>query len=102
MSETDFPFAEYIKAATDMLVLMKTLYPLLPQGGDAVAAKIEAAERSLQMANVSLAKGWGYRIHDCTFPPQIMLWDPALKMRVCPNIIRAPLASMDRALVAPA
>jgi hypothetical protein len=74
MASTDFHWAEYIKAGSEAFVLLKTLYPLLPtQNRDEVEAKIEAAERALQMANVSLAQGWGYKLHDCTFPPQIML-----------------------------
>ena len=48
-----------------------------------VEAKIHAAEDALQKANVSLAQGWGFKIHDCTFPPQIMLWDQQIKERKC-------------------
>ena len=83
MADVDFHWSEYIKTGSEALLLIKTLYPLLPQGRDEVEAKIEAAERALQMANVALAKAWGFKIHDCTFPPQIMLWDENIKERVC-------------------
>src|SRR6266516_1345610 len=85
MSEMDFHWSEYIKAGSEAFILLKTLYPLLPQGRAEVEAKVEAAERALQAANVSLAKAWGFQIHDCTFPPQIMLWRQVVKERVCPN-----------------
>jgi hypothetical protein len=83
ISDADIHWSEYIKAGTEALVLLKSLYPLLPQGRTEVEAKIEAAEMALQAANVSLAQGWGYQLHDCTFPPQIMLWDQSVKERVC-------------------
>ena len=38
-----------------------------------------AAEKALQSANVTLAQMWGFKIHDCTFPSQIMLWDETIK-----------------------
>lgn len=84
MPDADFHWAEYIKAGSEAFVLLKTLYPLLPlQGRDEIEAKIHAAEDALQKANVSLAQGWGFKIHDCTFPPQIMLWKQELKERQC-------------------
>ncbi|WMT77462.1 hypothetical protein [Bradyrhizobium sp. Ash2021] len=85
MTDADFHWSEYIKAGSEALVLLKALYPLLPRGGAEIEAKIEAAERALQAADVALAKGWGYELHDCTFPPQIMLYDKNVKDRVCKN-----------------
>ena len=86
MADIDFHWSEYIKAGSEAFVLLKTLYPLLPTPNrDEVGAKIEAAESALQMANVALAKSWGYELHDCHFPPEIMLYDPSLKERVCPR-----------------
>jgi hypothetical protein len=86
MPEPSYPLAEYIKAGTEAIVLIKTLYPLLPtQSKDEVEAKIAAAEDALHKANVFLAQQWGYKLHDCTFPPQIMLYDNASKERVCPH-----------------
>jgi hypothetical protein len=86
MADANYPLAEYIKAGTEAIVLVKTLYPLLPlQSKDEVEAKIAAAEDALQKANVFLAQQWGYQLHDCTFPPQIMLYDKNSKEKVCPN-----------------
>ena len=82
----DYPLTEFIKAGTEAIVLLKTLYPLLPtQSRDEVEAKIAAAEDALQKANVFLAQQWNYKLHDCTFPPQIMLYDKNLNERVCPH-----------------
>jgi hypothetical protein len=85
MADADIHWAEYIKASSEALILLKTLYPLLPQSQGEIEGKIEAAERALQAANVTLAKSWGFLIHDCSFPPQIMLWDNAKQDRVCPG-----------------
>jgi hypothetical protein len=86
MADADFHWAEYIKAGSEAFVLLKTLYPLLPtQNRDEVEAKINAAEIALQAAHVALAKAWGFQLHDCSFPPQIMLWKSDVKDRVCPG-----------------
>jgi hypothetical protein len=85
MADADIHWAEYIKASSEAFALLKALYPLLPQGGSQVEASIEAAEQALQAANVTLAQMWGYKIHDCTFPPQIMLYQPETKERACPH-----------------
>jgi hypothetical protein len=86
MPEQSISFAEYIKAGAELIAFVKTLYPLLPtQGREEIEAKIAAAEDALQKINVGLAKDWGYKVHDCTFPPQIMLYDRASQARVCPH-----------------
>src|SRR4051812_40633159 len=86
MPNSDFAFAEYIKAGSEALVLLKTLYPLLPtQNRDEVEAKIAAAEEALQKANVALAQSWEYKLCQCTFPPQIMLWREREKGHYCPR-----------------
>lgn len=86
MADASYPVSEYIKASAEAIVLIKTLYPLLPtQNRDEVEAKIHAAEDALQKANVFLAQAWGFQTHDCSFPPQIMLYDKKLNERVCPG-----------------
>jgi hypothetical protein len=78
--------ADYIKLGTEAFALLKALYPLLPtQKRDEVETQIHAAEEAFQMSKVALAKEWGYRLHDCTFPPQIMLWKESERAHVCPN-----------------
>jgi len=87
MVDADFHWSEYIKTGSEAFVLLKSLYPLLPTSPsrDEIEAKILAAEDALKKADVALAKAWGFKIHDCTFPPQIMLYDKTVKDRVCPN-----------------
>jgi hypothetical protein len=82
----EFSVSDYIKASTEAIVLIKTLYPLLPtQNRDEVEAKIYAAEEALHRANVELAKGWNFPLCQCTFPPQIMLWREGEKGHFCPR-----------------
>src|SRR4051794_15210200 len=50
MADADIHWAEYIKASSDALILLKALYPLLPKGGDQIEANVEAAEKALQSA----------------------------------------------------
>jgi hypothetical protein len=84
MTDAANSVSEYIKAGTEALVLIKTLYPLLPtQSRNEVEIKIAAAEDALQKANVFLAQQWGFKLHDCSFPPQIMLWDQGYQTQVC-------------------
>jgi hypothetical protein len=84
MADLDFHWSEYIKAGSEALVLLKTLYPLLPtQSKDEVEAKIEAAQRALELANIALAKEWGFENHDCDFPPGLMFYKKELKEKVC-------------------
>jgi hypothetical protein len=87
MSEVDFHWSEYIKTGSEAFVLLKSLYPLLPvtPSRDEVEAKILAAEEALKKADVALALAWGFKVHDCTYPPQIMLYDKNVKDRVCPG-----------------
>jgi hypothetical protein len=86
MGDSSYPVSEYIKAGTEAIVLIKSLYPLLPtQSANEVEAKIAAAEEALQKANVFLAQAWGFQTHDCSFPPQIMLYQKDLNERVCPG-----------------
>jgi hypothetical protein len=76
--------ADYIKLGTEAFALLKALYPLLPtQKLDEVETQIHAAEEAFQMSKIALAKEWGYNLHDCTFPPQIMLWKESERAHVC-------------------
>jgi hypothetical protein len=55
-------------------------YSLLPLG-----KKIKAAEEALKRADVALAQKLGFKLCDCTFPPQIMLWHEKEKVTKCPR-----------------
>jgi hypothetical protein len=84
MADFEFHWSEYIKASSEALVLLRTLYPLLPtQSKDEVEAKIEAAQRALDLADAKIAQELGFQIHDCTFPPGLMLYKKELKEKVC-------------------
>ena len=86
MTGNSLPFSEYIKAGAEALILLKTLYPLLPtQSRDEVEAKIAAAEEALQKANVALAQAWRSICASALSPPQIMLWREKQKGHFCPR-----------------
>jgi Zn ribbon nucleic-acid-binding protein len=77
-------WAQYIKASAEAFALLKTLYPLLPtQNRDEIEAKIEAAERALQIADSALWQQMGFKLHDCKYPPPMMFWKEDIKERVC-------------------
>jgi hypothetical protein len=65
----------YIRASKDVLDLFKSLAGLLPKGAHAEEAqqRVAEAERALKAAEVQLAHSLGYKLCQCTFPPQIML-----------------------------
>jgi hypothetical protein len=84
MLDLEFHWSEYIKAGSEALILLRTLYPLLPtQNKDEIEAKIDAAQRALDLANAKIAQELGFQIHDCDFPPGLMLYKKELKERVC-------------------
>jgi hypothetical protein len=59
----------------------------LPKGPEREKAeeKIIQAEEALNRSEANLAKGLGYHLCKCTFPPQIMLWDEKQKAHICPR-----------------
>jgi hypothetical protein len=66
---------EFFRLSKEAIGLFRAAVPLLPKGHKAredAAAKLQAAEESLEAAKVSLAKKLGYPLCKCTFPPQIM------------------------------
>lgn len=85
MEMTDI--TEYIKASKDVLDIFKTLVGLLPKGPDADAARqrLEQADKALRASEAQLARALGYKLCQCTFPPQIMLWKQESQMVICPN-----------------
>lgn len=54
---------------------LKGLKDLLPHGKEkeTVQKNLEQAEQSTKLAEAQIAKGLGYDLCQCTFPPQIML-----------------------------
>jgi hypothetical protein len=79
--------AEWFTAAKTGVDALKAAWNMLPKGKDkdAIAHKIEEAEDALKRSDARLAKALGYKLCQCTFPPQIMLWKEAEKSFACPN-----------------
>jgi len=77
----------WITAANSALDLVKAAKNLLPKGPDneAIAAKIAEAEDALNRSDARFANELGYRLCQCTFPPQIMLWRETQSEFVCQN-----------------
>jgi hypothetical protein len=75
----------YFRLGKDALDLIKSGLAFLPQGRqkDDAKAQVDAAEKQLQASKAELAKRLGYKLCQCTFPPQIMLWREAEGAHVC-------------------
>lgn len=54
---------------------IKGVRDLLPNGEDKekIEAALEKAEHEMRIAEASIAQGLGYKLCQCTYPPQIML-----------------------------
>lgn len=76
---------EVIAAFKGAMDLLKAASSMLPKGQkkDEVDAKIIAAQEALKRADAELARNLGYKLCQCTFPPQIMLWQQAQSAHVC-------------------
>jgi hypothetical protein len=79
--------AQYIHSAKDIIDLLKAAGGLLPKSEKRteVEQKIAAAEDALKRADAALAQKLGFRLCQCTYPPQIMLWREREKITKCPN-----------------
>jgi hypothetical protein len=77
----------WLVAGKTALDLLKSALPFLPKGKDRdeIERKIEQATEALARSDAALAKQLGYTLCQCTFPPQIMLWDKATRKSVCPK-----------------
>jgi hypothetical protein len=60
-------FREGLAAVRDA----KAFLPAAQQ--EAVSSTLEGAARAASIAEAEIAKALGYKLHTCTFPPQIML-----------------------------
>jgi hypothetical protein len=49
----------------------------------AVEETLKRAEELLAVARSKFAKELGFRIHDCKFPPPLMLWNESQRAHVC-------------------
>jgi hypothetical protein len=71
------------KTALDVI---KGVRDMLPRNdAEKVSIAIANAEAALARSDAELAKALDYRLCQCMFPPQIMLWRKAERAHVCPN-----------------
>jgi len=63
---------------------LKTATAAVPADRRAALEEIlKRAEDMLAMARSKSAKELGFRVHDCKFPPPLMLWNESQKAHVC-------------------
>ena len=93
----------FLTAAKTALDIIKGIRSELPQGmrKDEVGNQIDAAEEALETSEGELAKALGFKLCQCTFPPQIMLWKEQQNAFACPNPdcgrkIERPQANLGR------
>jgi hypothetical protein len=77
----------YLTAAKTALDLFKGIRADLPKGpkADKAQAEIAKAEQALKLSEAELAKGLGFRVCRCEFPPPIMLWKENERASICPK-----------------
>jgi hypothetical protein len=77
----------YFTAAKSALDIIKGIRAELPKGpqADIAQRKIEEAESALDISRAQLAKRLGFKLCQCSFPPQIMLLKAAERKHVCPS-----------------
>jgi hypothetical protein len=77
----------YLAEAKTALDILKGLREMLPKGAksDEAQKQIEKAEQALKASEAELAKGLGFRLCRCKFPPPIMLWDKDKRANICPE-----------------
>ena len=77
----------WIDTATSTINLMKSAASALPKNQPRadIEDKLLITEESMKRSDAKLAKEFGLRLYDCTFPPQIMLLSEPNKAHVCPN-----------------
>jgi rRNA maturation endonuclease Nob1 len=79
--------AEWIALGKTGIESLKLAWNLLPKSNnkDEIEQNIAKAERAFAESNAKLAKELDYKLCQCTFPPQIMLWVQAEQAQVCKN-----------------
>ena len=75
----------YLSAAKTALDLFKGIRSELPTGpkSQQIKEQIDKAEGALKLSEVELAKALDYKLCQCTFPPQIMLWSNQEQASLC-------------------
>ena len=77
--------AEWLAAGRFALELMRRTSALLPKGRneDAIARRLDEADRALALASARMALDLGYPLCRCAFPPKPMQWDAAQGAFAC-------------------
>jgi hypothetical protein len=73
-------------AAKSALDIIKRIRAELPKGpaADTAQQKIDEAESALKNSKAELTESFDFRLCQCKFPPEIMLWDKAERAKICP------------------
>jgi hypothetical protein len=68
-------FTSYLVAVKDVLEIAKSAIGLVPKSRDdeTIQHRLVDAEKALRASEAEFAKALGYKLCQCTFPPQIML-----------------------------
>lgn len=68
-------FSDYVQAGKETISLLQAAVGLMPKGDNRDRAEVEIAraERALRMSEARAAQSLGYKLCQCTLPPQIML-----------------------------
>ncbi|MGL0870773.1 hypothetical protein [Vibrio vulnificus] len=87
-----------ISLLSDTIGLVKKTKDALPESGDkeAIERSLEEAAKATKLAEAQIAQALGYKLCQCTFPPQIMLsagyieYQEVFKCRLCGKSSQAP------------
>jgi len=74
---------DYLEAAKGAIARLKLSHRKRAPRRERIEAKVQVAEDVLRDAQ--LAKQMGVHLCDCTWPPQIMLWEEEMDAHICPN-----------------
>ena len=69
------PFSEGVSVLSSLVSTIKSVIDILPKKEKEIASrKLAEAEEKFKIAQTQIAKGLGYELCRCTWPPQIMLY----------------------------
>jgi hypothetical protein len=76
---------EYVSFSKNALELLKSAAGLLPKGEDRDRAEValKAATDALARSDAKLANELGFRLCQCSFPGEPMLWKKDIRKHVC-------------------
>jgi hypothetical protein len=84
MSDEPYEFVDYHELVKLAIRDVKTAsVDVSAERRAAVEELLKRAEDMLAIARAKGAKDLGFRIHDCKYPPPLMLWDQSRQAHVC-------------------